>query len=401
MLRLKRRRAGHAPALGALFCALFLATGCGAGDADQGGRYTGNQVASGNGGGGAGGRTGGSGGGLTGIDNPDPNDVIQPGGTGGEPENNCAEVTITASRILPTVMLVVDGSTSMEDLYGPEAVNDAGMPDPMAPARPTRWASVREALVGPEGVVPSLQGLVRFGLAVFGTQPTCPIPNGVIAPELNNAGPITPAVPATPPGFTTPTGPALDMVVDMLPDPTLVLDGTPIGPQIILLATDGDPNSCEGGFLGIPPTDYVPSINAALKAQAKHLKMYVVSVGQDAAAAHLQEMANIGANVDRMTGGATVYYPDNTAALKETLETLIGAELSCDLALDGQGVKLGQECTGTVMFEGQPLECNGDNGFELKDPKTLTIKGTTCETYKSSIDSTVSAVFPCESIIPG
>jgi hypothetical protein len=338
---------------------------------------------------------------LAGIDNPDPNYVPPVAGTAGMPDPNCAEVTITASRILPTVMLVVDGSTSMEMPYGDPVLDDAGVADPNAPPPPSRWSSIREALVGPEGVVPSLQGLVRFGLAVFGTMPSCPLPMGVIAPELNNAAAITPAVPATPPGFTTPTGLALDEIVKMLPDPTMVLDGTPIGPQIILLATDGDPNACEGGLLGIPPTDYVPSINAALAAQAKHLKMYVVSVGQDAAAAHLQEMANIGAGVDRATGGAEVYYPTNTAALKSTLETLIGAELSCDLALQGQGVKPGQECTGTVTFEGQPLECNGDNGFELKDPKTITIKGTTCETYKSSVDSTIDAVFPCEAIVPG
>jgi hypothetical protein len=335
-----------------------------------------------------------------GIDNPDPGDVIQPGGTGGMPDNNCAEVTITASRILPTVMLVVDGSTSMEMPYGEPVLDDAGVADPNAPPPPSRWSSIREALVGADGVVPSLQGLVHFGLAVFGTMPSCPLPMGVIAPALNNAAAITPAVPAAPPGFTTPTGLALDEIVKMLPDPTMVLDGPPIGPQIILLATDGDPNSCEAGF-PFPVTDYVPSINAALAAQAKHLKMYVVSVGQDAAAAHLQEMANIGANVDRATGGAEVYYPTNTAALKTTLETLIGAELSCDLTLDGQGVKMGQECTGTVTFDGQPLECNGDNGFELKDPKTLTLKGTTCETYKNSVDSTVDARFPCEAIVPG
>lgn len=352
--------------------------------------------------GGAGGRSGtggSSGGGLAGIDMPDP--PMDFGGMGGAPAA-CAEVTVTASRILPTVMLVVDGSTSMEMPYGQPALDDAGMPDPAAPPPPSRWSSVREALVGPDGVVPSLQGLVSFGLAVFGTMPTCPLPTGVIAPALNNAAAITPAVPAGPPGFTTPTGLALEEIVKMLPDPTMVLDSTPIGPQIILLATDGDPNSCEGGgFLGVPVTDYVPSINAALAAQAKHLKMYVVSVGQDAAAAHLQEMANIGANVDRMTGGAEVYYPEDTASLKTTLETLIGAELSCDLALEGQGVKMGQECTGTVKFNGMDLECNGADGFELKDPKTLTIKGATCEIYKNSVDSSVSATFPCEAIIPG
>ena len=179
----------------------------------------------------------------------------------------------------------------------------------MAPQPPSRWSSVREALVGADGVVPRLEGLVKFGLAVFGTQATCPLPLGTINPMLNNAAMITGGLPNDPPGVFTPTGVALDMIVDILPDPTLVLDGNPIGPQIILLATDGDPNACDGGGF-FPVTDYMPSINAALKAQAKHLKMYVVSVGQDAAAAHLQEMANIGQSMDRAAGTAEVYYPE-------------------------------------------------------------------------------------------
>lgn len=340
------------------------------------------------------GGTGGTGSGIAGADNPDPNNglPVPMGGAGGD--EMCAGTMITASRILPTVMLVVDGSTSMLDPYGMTEAVDGGMPPPP----PSRWASVRQALIGPDGVVPKLEGLVRFGLAVFGTQATCPLPLGKIDPALNNAAEITAGLPNDPPGLFTPTGVALDQIVDILPDPTLVLDGNPIGPQIILLATDGDPNACDGGGF-FPVTDYAPSINAALKGQAKHLKMYVVSVGQDAAAAHLQEMANIGANEDRATGTAPVYYPEDAASLTATLETLIGAELSCDLSLMGKGVKEGLECTGKVFFNGAELECNGPDGFELKDSFTISLKGSTCETFKSSVDSSVRADFPCEAII--
>jgi hypothetical protein len=327
--------------------------------------------------------------------NPDPNDGLGGlGGVGGM-DMECAGIRVNASRILPTVMLLVDGSTSMLDPYGEPVAVDGGMPDPST--LPSRWSSVREALIGAEGVVPKLQDRVRFGLAVFGTQASCPLPLGTIAPELNNAAAITTGIQAQPPGMFTPTGVALDQVVDILPDPTLNLDGPPIGPQIILLATDGDPNACDGGGF-FPVTDYVPSINAALKAQAKHLRMYVVSVGQDAAASHLQEMANIGANVDRATGMAEVHYPDNTATLTATLETLIGAELSCELKLEGKGVLVDKACTGTVLFNGTPLECNGPDGFSLTDETTLVLNGTTCETFKNSIDTTIDAEFPCEAI---
>jgi hypothetical protein len=111
-------------------------------------------------------------------------------------------------------------------------------------------------------------------------------------------------------------------------------------------------------------------------------------------------MANIGANMDRAASpGAEVYYPENTAALTTTLETLIGAELSCDLTLEGKGVKPGSECTGTVTMSGVPLECNGADGFELKDKLTISLKGTSCETFKSSVDTTIEADFPCEALI--
>lgn len=337
------------------------------------------------------------------VDNPDPNLIPMPVAGSAPPVEACTQTRITASRILPTVMIVLDGSQSMTQPHGEPVLDDAGVPDPAAPALPSRWNSVREALVGATGVVPNLQGLVRFGLALYGTQPTCPLPLGVIDPALNNGAAITSGVPLAPPGLTTPTGLALDEVVNRLPDPTMVLDGPPIGPQIILLATDGNPNDCDPPFdffTGEPATNYQPSIDAALKAQAKHLKMYVVSVGRDAAAQHLQEMANLGADMDRAASpGAEVYYPEDPATLTATLEALIGAELSCDLTLTGKGVKLGSECTGTVTLSGTPLECNGENGFELKDSLTISLKGTTCETFKSSVDQTIEAMFPCEALI--
>jgi len=401
-MKVGTRRAGHAPVVMGVIAsglAIGLLAGCGGGDADGGGRAGVNGGGYGGAGTGAGTQNSGAGGLV--VDQPMGAGVVASGGVGGSGgDMGCASAQITASRIFPTVMLVVDGSTSMLDPYGEPALNDAGMPDPAAPPPPNRWSSVREALVGADGVVPKLQGLVKFGLAVFGTNATCPLPLGTINPDFNNAAAVTGGLPNDPPGMFTPTGVALDMIVDVLPDPRMVLDGPPIGPQIILLATDGDPNSCgSGGIFDIPVTDYAPSIAAANKAAAKGLKMYVISVGRDAAVAHLQEMANIGQGLDPASGGAEVYYPEDTASLATTLETLIGAELNCDLKLEGKGVKIGKECTGTVTFNGTPLECNGADGFKLIDSTTIQLQGTTCETFKNSIDSSVMANFPCDAIV--
>ncbi len=316
-------------------------------------------------------------------------------------ESSCGSTDITVSRVLPSVMLLVDGSQSMLDPYGDPVLDmpDGGVADPAmqgaAPAQSQRWTAVRDALADPDdGVVAKLEGLVRFGLAVYGTTPQCPLPLGTLEPVLHNYQAIEASLPQQPPGLTTPTGIALDRIVDLLPDPKQALDET-IGPQIIILATDGDPNSCE-----LPLQNYEPSIQAAMKAQAKNLRMYVISVGQDAAEAHLQEMANLGASMDRFASpGAEVYYPEDPAGLAATLETLIGDELSCELTLDGKGVKQGSECRGLVTLNGEELECNGPDGWSLTDSKTITLQGASCEIFKNASDAMLRANFPCDLLV--
>jgi hypothetical protein len=46
-----------------------------------------------------------------------------------------------------------------------------------------------------------------------------------------------------------------------------------------------------------------------------------------------------------------------------------------------------------------PLECNGPDGWVLTDKTTITLQGSTCETFKNSIDTTIAAEFPCEAIL--
>jgi hypothetical protein len=317
----------------------------------------------------------------------------RPGGMGGTQQpvtdpSMCTNVTINASRVTPTVMLVVDGSRSMVDnMYGTG----------------TRWDAIRTALIDPTmGVVPALQDLVKFGLAVYGTQPQCPLPMGVVAPALSNGTAIDAALPPQPPGMFTPTGLALSQVVDMLPDPKGGDPDNPIEPQIIVLATDGDPNDCNldpfaGGGMG---PNYQPSIDAALKLQMKNQKMYVISVGMDAAASHLQQMANIGAAMPMdMTPGAPVFYPEDPAQLAATLQQLVGDEISCEVTLEGKGVQIGKECRGTVTINGNPLECNGADGWRLVDSFHIELLGATCEMFKTSAAAMLIANFPCDVVV--
>jgi hypothetical protein len=332
--------------------------------------------------------------------------------------SSCASTDLQVSRVTPTVMLLVDGSSSMRTEYGnapasssaasgaaggaggrAAGVGGSGGSASTAP-KPTRWSAIRDALIMPDvGVVPQLESMIKFGLAVFGTQPMCPIPLGIVDPTLNNFQKIRDGLPLEPPGMTTPTGRALDQIVERLADPTISADpNDAASPRIIVLATDGDPNDCE---LEGPMPNYEPSIQAALKAQARSQRMFVISVGQDAAAAHLQELANIGAGLSQTANpGADVFYPSDPAGLASTLQTLIGSVVLCEVALEGTGVKPGSECRGQVALNGVPLGCNDPNGWILVDETHIRLQGTACDTFKGSDNAMLQARFPCSAIIP-
>ena len=342
---------------------------------------------------------GGSGGTMAtsdaGADGPD-------AGDSGEPmtmdPNDCVSMAVSASRATPTVMLVVDGSSSMVD------DPDTGMPAFYPPGQmtTTRWSAVRNALVDATmGVVPQLQSVVKFGLAVFGTGDIfaggqCPLPLGVVAPALDNLPAVMGGIGNVPPGTFTPTGLALNAVVDMLPDgQSSDPDVLPESP-IIVLATDGNPNDCMS-----PMTNFQPSIDAAMKAAAKHQKLFVISVGNDSSAMHLQQLANIGAGMAiDAAPGAKVFYPDNSAELATTLSDLIAAQLSCEVTLDGNGVMPGKECMGSVTINGTQLACDGPDGWRLKDPQHIELLGGACDTFKASASAQLLVNFPCEGVQP-
>lgn len=303
----------------------------------------------------------------------------------------CASSRVNASRVLASIMFLVDGSSSMEQAYG--VTPDAGTAPVSAPVGMRRWDAIRDALVAPAtGAVYALAGKARFGLAVFGSEPTCPLPLPVTTPALGNADALAASLPSAPPGLHTPTGPALDQIADLLPDG----EAAGAGPQIIVLATDGEPNACGADVFTPVVTDYAPSLAAAMKARAKHQKLFVFSVAAAAGefAAHLQQMANIGAGLDPAAApGAKVFYPDDSTSLSDTLLQLISDQLPCEFALD-RGIMAGRECSGSVTLNGSPLECQGQDGWELIDATHIRLKGLACASL-SAADALFQVDIPC------
>lgn len=303
--------------------------------------------------------------------------------TGSSPDV-CPEGVARAERVTPRVVLLLDGSCSMSTDYPANGARSAS--DCTENAR-GRWTALRNALVDPQhGVVTRLQGAVEFGLAVFGTRPMCPIPTTPIQPALNNLAAISGAIAGVQPGQFTPTGPALSWVYANMLRPTGAPDAKD-GPQIVVLATDGEPNACDSA-----EPNYQPSIDAVTSSQSLGVQTYVVSLA-DATGTfhdHLQQLADLGAG----RSGAQLFEPNTPEELAASLELLIGGAVGCDVALNGT-VEEANACTGTVTLNGREVSCKDPNGWVLADPRHVRLQGASCEELKRTQSATVAAKFPC------
>lgn len=318
--------------------------------------------------------------------------------------SRCVEGKANASRVTPHVIFVLDGSCSMSTNYPANGAQSASecVDNPNG-----RWTALRRALLDPQsGVVPKLQKLVQFGVVVFGTQPACPIPGDPVRPALNNLDMIEAKMPMVQPGMFTPTGPALQWVYDNVID-----GGNPddnLGPQIVILATDGEPNSCDGSSGGGrgqngggrgQQSNYQPSIDAVKHGTTKDVTTYVISLADSSGSFHdhLQQLADLGH--PGAGGQAQLYEPGSPAELTAALETLIGGAVGCDIAVNGE-IKEGTECRGTVMLNGAAIGCDQPDGWKLLDSRHIRLQGNACKKLMDD-NALVEARFPCDTFTPG
>jgi hypothetical protein len=307
------------------------------------------------------------------------------------PDADCPDVHFTAMPVTPTVQLILDQSGSMTAAYGST----------------DRWNAMRNALIDPTtGVVANLDASVVFGATLYsGTSaddgtglqvgiPPCP---GLTSRPraLNNYNAIATMLQGASPIEDTPTAPTIDAVIaDFAANPPMA--GSP---PIIVLATDGLPDTCENADprnAGEQSAANQTAVEAAQRSWAAGIELFYLSVGDDVTDSHAQQMANAGAGLDPATGTATFYRASNPAELQAAFAAIIGGVLSCRLDLDGD-VDPTQASTGSVTLNVNTLTYPTD--WNLIDPNTIELLGAACDELLASSNPTVTAVFPCGAVI--
>jgi len=215
-----------------------------------------------------------------------------------------------------------------------------------------------------------------------------------VAPMLNNFPPIDTAypVPTTAILDDTPTGESIDAAANILRG---VMDP---GPKVIVLATDGEPDTCATPDPQTPQAKEV-AVKAAQDAFSQGIFTFYISVGNEVSDVHATEMANVGQGFPRNDPMQRFYRANDQAALASAFATIVEGVRNCSFQLSGT-VKNGDEVNGVVTLDGAIVPYNMPDGWILSSPSTVLLQGKACATVKDKNDHKIKADFPCGSIIP-
>ncbi|HEX4339102.1 MAG TPA: vWA domain-containing protein [Polyangiaceae bacterium] len=323
----------------------------------------------------------------------------------------CNDIDVGFEKLIPTILLLVDESGSMSDNKYPSG------------GAQSRWRVLHDALLADGGLVQTLASEVRFGFMGYtgdGTAATCPIlertdvfaasSDGTALGAFKNVYPEE--RPSLPYSGDTPTGAAFRAATKVL------ADYAEPGPKHILLATDGDPDTCARPN---PQCGQDEAVSAAEDAYAAGIGAFVIGISDDVASWHLQQMANAGAGLDvappdpgfyngcpkdpavtpkyaasAPANNAKFYKPADGAELAAALSSIVNSTRTCTFTLHGK-VTAGKESQGSVRLDGTSLDYMAPDGWHLLDAQTLEVLGASCDRIKTT-SKLLQVSFPCDSI---
>jgi len=286
----------------------------------------------------------------------------------------CEAVTLTIDELRPAVTLLVDQSGSM----------NMGYPD--RGSGTSRWAIVRQALLDPkEGVVPTLEHSIQFGLTFYTSYNgfsggACPLLSSVSSATGNYAA-IQKLYDETFPADDTPTGAAITAVLAQ------IRGAKRKGPEVLLLVTDGDPDTCEQPD---PQNGQSEAVAAAAQAYQQGVDFYVLGISSDISGDKLQQLANAGRGrrLDATWGvdadAAQPYQASNSAAgLTQQLQEILSRVPLCEVELE-RDVAEAELSNGRVTLDGKRLVYGNADGYVLKDPRHLQVVGKACDSLRQA-----------------
>ncbi len=308
-------------------------------------------------------------------------DDLEPPSQGGSQNEGCVELEVEFERVTPTVVLLIDQSGSMTQNF------DDGK---------DRWETLRDTLSDPNSsLLNALDGSVRFGMVLYTSnggfgdddEPrTCPVLKKVDI-ALDNFSAMSRMLSNNGPAGDTPTAESMEAVSAEL------LAFAEEGPKSIILATDGDPDTCEDPDANDDDASKGRSVTAVQAAFDQGIPTRVISMGDEVTASHLKELAVAGTGGDQ---SAEAYTALETGQLVDAFNEIIGSVRTCDFTLQGT-VEPRNASRGTVAVDGQALEFEDPNGWEMPSNNTVRLLGQACERVQGDAAG-VAMSFPCDAI---
>ncbi|MBN2530678.1 MAG: VWA domain-containing protein [Deltaproteobacteria bacterium] len=304
--------------------------------------------------------------------------------------DTCANLDLKFDRQPSTIMLVVDHSASMNLQLGDTD---------------TRWSLMVKTLMGtvdhPEsGLVWSLEKQVNFGLVLFTAKPeTCPMLQ-MVSPEIQNGREIAAIFKADDETYkgASPVPAGIDAAVQLLAE----MEGP--SKKVIVLATDGDPQTCDNLAVNDDAAAQAATVAAVENAYSAGISTFIVGMAdaEDTAAfEYLQRVANAGLGLNPDGGeNATFHQGLTEKSLVDAITQIITEEAqSCIYELNGKGITEGEESKGTVFLDDKALELNNAAyGWRLKSETEIELLGGACDDIQIGTHH-LSADFPCEVIV--
>lgn len=282
----------------------------------------------------------------------------------------CGVLDVTVEALAPTVIVLADRSGSMTTVMGGGAQ--------------TRWEVLSEVLVDPtSGIITSLAGSIRFGVTLYSNDgTTCPTMVEE-PPATNNVDALAALFQNNDPVGDTPTGESLELVADALD-----ADAGAMGDKIIVLATDGEPDTCA---MPNPQEGQPEALAATQYAFGLGIRTFVIGVGDENTASHMQNMANAGQGVQAGEPDAEFYVALDQAELVSAFAEVFANARHCKLELS-QDLDQTSAAACTLEVDGQVVPFGDPDGWELDAPNRAQLVGAACESIQGQ---TVAASMTC------